>query len=99
MIEVSLPMMLLLLSTAGVILGGLGYRIGRHRSRDPLRPVPSEFTNWKDFVDRAARRMVEAEDEAEEREAMRLFLKASPYFICVSMVMMDNRLNRVQHSD
>lgn len=54
---------------------------------------PDEFTSWQDFVDRVARPLVEADgDEDRERAAMELYQKASPYFISVAMVMMDNRL-------
>ncbi len=65
---------------------------------DPTQPHSlGEFTSWQDFVDRVARPMVEADGNlAQEQEAMELFEKASPYFICVSMVMMDNRLKDIQ---
>lgn len=60
---------------------------------DPTHPLGTEFTSWQDFVDRVARPLVTAdEDKAQEQEAMDLYWKASPYFVCVSMVIMDNRL-------
>ena len=61
---------------------------------DPTYPHDLDtFRDWRDFVDRVARPLVEAEDdEAAEQAAMRLYRKVSPYYICASMVMMANRL-------
>ena len=68
---------------------------------DPLHPwnEPGAFRDWQDFVDRVARPLVEAEDAPSPEEAevagqaaMKLYRTANPYFICVSLVMMDNRL-------
>jgi hypothetical protein len=53
------------------------------------------FQDWKDFLDRVARPLVETEgDEDAIQCAMRLYRQASPYFICVAMVMMANRIDR-----
>lgn len=64
---------------------------------DPTHPHgPQVFRDWVDFVDRVARPLVEAEDDPEaEQAAMALYRQASPYLICVSMVMMSNRLAAV----
>lgn len=61
---------------------------------DPLHPLAvNEFRDWKDFVDRVARPLVAADGDREaEQTAMQLYRRASPYSICVSMVMMANRL-------
>lgn len=68
---------------------------------DPMHPwrSPSEFRDWRDFVDRVARPLLDAEastdadgGRAQEQEAMRLFRTVSPYYLCTALVMMDNRL-------
>jgi hypothetical protein len=60
---------------------------------DPLHPHQlGEFRDWQDFVDRVARPLIEADGDDTEQAAMALYRKASPYFICVSMVMMANRI-------
>lgn len=62
-------------------------------SDDPHHPYgPQVFTDWLDFVDRVARPLVEAErDHGVEQAAMALYRKASPYYICVCLVMAANR--------
>ena len=66
-------------------------------SDDPLHPYsPQVFMSWVDFVDRVARPLVEADgDHDQEQAAMALYRKASPYFICVSLVMAANRVAAV----
>lgn len=60
---------------------------------DPLHPFmpvgdEQEFRDWLDFVERVAIPLVEADgDEAKVQEAMRLYRKASPHFICVSLML------------
>ena len=54
----------------------------------PFMPVgdEQEFRDWRDFVERVARPLVEAEDdEAAVQEAMRLYRKASPHFIALCL--------------
>lgn len=67
---------------------------------DPLHPFLTagvEFRDWVDFVDRVARPLVEAEeDHKAEQAAMALYRKASPFSICVSMVMMANRISELE---
>lgn len=63
---------------------------------DPLHPTmpldPQPFRNWVDFVDRVARPLVEDDLGYEAvQEIMREFRKASPYFLCVALVMAANR--------
>lgn len=65
---------------------------------DPLHPLahPDGFRNWQDFVDRIARPLVGLDvDHETEQAAMALYRKASPFSICVAMVMMANRLDRL----
>ena len=67
---------------------------------DPTYPPAPPFRDWQDFVDRVARPLVEAEDDHEaEQAAMALYRQASPYFICVAMVMMANRLADSEATD
>lgn len=64
---------------------------------DPLHPsmpfgAEQPFRDWVDFVDKVARPLVEANgDEGAVQAAMRLYRQASPYFICVSLLMAYNR--------
>lgn len=62
---------------------------------DCLHPQgPQVFRDWLDFVDRVARPLIEADGDHEvEQAAMALYRKASPYLICVSMVIMANRID------
>lgn len=61
---------------------------------DPTYPHgPQVFRDWRDFVDRVARPLVEADGEDEMDRVYELYRKVSPYYICVSMVMMANRLD------
>jgi len=67
----------------------------RWKCDDPQHPLsldPQEFRDWRDFVDRVARPLIEADgDDETTQAAMALYRKASPYFICVSLVMAANR--------
>jgi hypothetical protein len=68
----------------------------RWQADDPLHPLmptgdDQPFRDWLDFVDRVARPLVEATDHDAEQAAMVLYRKASPYFICVALVMAANR--------
>lgn len=96
MVDVSAAVFIFIIALAGVILFLLGMRIGQKRSSDPLKPYDIPFRSRQDFVNRVARPMVEIEDRGKERELMRLYHKASPYFICVSMTMMDTAITKLQ---
>jgi len=66
----------------------------RWKCDDPLHPLgldPQEFRDWRDFIDRVARPLIEADGEdVATQAAMALYRKASPYFICASLVMASN---------
>lgn len=66
----------------------------RYDVDDPQHPwTPQMFRDWKDFVDHVARPLVEADGDKEaEQAAMKLFRTVNPYYLCVCMVMMDNRI-------
>lgn len=62
---------------------------------DPLHPSgPQVFRDYEDFIDRVARPLVEADgdDEVAIQAAMALYRKESPYSLCISMVMLQNRI-------
>lgn len=64
---------------------------------DPQHPwkFPGEFRDWKDFVDRVARPLIEARESGDQsavQAAMKLYRTVNPYYICVAMVMMDSRI-------
>jgi hypothetical protein len=64
---------------------------------DPTHPLNlGTFRDWRDFVDRVARPLVEADNDHDaEQAAMALYRRASPYYICAAMVIMANRLDEV----
>lgn len=91
MVDVSAAVFIFIIALAGVALFLLGIRIGQKGNLDALRPLDIPFRSRQDFVNRVARPMVDANgDEGEEERIMKLYNQASPYFICTSMVMMDN---------
>jgi hypothetical protein len=57
------------------------------------------FGDWRDFTEQVCRPLVEADgdDDKAEQAAMALYRKASPYYICVSLVMALNRINDLEH--
>lgn len=66
---------------------------------DPLHPwpIPGQYPDWLDFVEKVARPLVEAGrgdkvDKEAEQTAMRLYRKACPYYICTALVMAANRV-------
>ena len=60
---------------------------------DPLHPSSHAFRDWEDFVARVARPLVESgEDVAAEQAAMALYRQASPFGICLALVLACNRL-------
>ena len=65
---------------------------------DPMHPYELQvFTDYEDFIARVARPLVEADGDAKaEQGAMALYRKQNPYGICVSMVMLQNRIIRLQ---
>lgn len=74
------------------------YAAWRGGCDDPLYPHGGlEFQNYKDFIRRVCVPLVEIEDnEAVTQTAMALYRKWSPYSICVSMVMMANRIDALE---
>ena len=68
---------------------------------DPIHPwLPDgeqPFLNWVDFIEQVARPLVDADDHDETvQAAMALYRKASPYFICVSLVMALNKVEELE---
>ena len=66
---------------------------------DPLYPSMlgegdegQPFRDWVDFLERVAEPLVNSDgDHAKEQAAMKLYRKASPYFICTALVMAARR--------
>ncbi len=91
MIDVSAAVFIFVIALAGVVLFLLGYRwghrVGLGRRKDSTYPHILPFNSWADFVDRVAKPMMDDDKE----DPMDLYYKASPYFICASMVFMDPR--------
>lgn len=57
------------------------------------------FRDYVDFIDRVARPMVEADgDEEKMAEALALYRLQNPYGICISMVMLWNRVQRAEEA-
>ena len=53
------------------------------------------FRDWSDFVERVARPLVMIDGDPEaERAAMALYRQASPYFICMCLLMARNRIEQ-----
>lgn len=75
-------------------------KIARQRggSDDPHHPWgPQVFRDYEDFIDRVARPLVEADgDDKAVQAAMALYRKQNPYGICISMVMLQNRIKRLE---
>lgn len=69
-----------------------------HHPWMPLGEGQQLFRDWRDFTEQACRPVVEADgdDDTAEQAAMALYRKASPYFICVSLVMALNRINELE---
>lgn len=68
---------------------------------DPMHPFmpcgdPQEFRDWHDFTERALRPLVESEDPTEIQAAMKLYRKANPHWIAVSLVMALNRIQALE---
>ena len=69
---------------------------------DPLHPWgPQVFRDYMDFIDRVCRPLIEADGDEKDgiiQKAMALYRKETPYGICVSMVMMQNRIKELEES-
>lgn len=71
----------------------------RYGVDDPLHPLGGrQFADWREFVDRVARPLVDRVDEPHligdeaEQAAMALYRTVSPFAICAMLVMMANRI-------
>ena len=67
----------------------------RYGVDDPLHSyhspgVAEQIRDWGEFVEQVARPLVDG--EADDQDAMRLYRRTSPYYICSAMVSMANRL-------
>jgi hypothetical protein len=65
---------------------------------DPHHPWGTQvFRDYEDFIDRVARPLVEADGDQEAvQAAMALYRKQNPYGICISMVMLKNRIDALE---
>lgn len=76
----------------------------RYECDDPLHPwalfenSKQLFTDWHDFTQQVCVPLVEADGDDEEKiqTAMKLYRKASPYSIAVSLVMALNRIKELE---
>jgi len=65
---------------------------------DMLHPFGLDnFRDYNDFIERVARPLVEADGDDEiTQKVMVLYRKMSPFSICVSMVMLQNQIDRLE---